>query len=82
MGIALFFSVVFGSPYFAAALAVALSLRFRAWEVVAAGLLMDLLWMPSVAFTTEGAIPYATAIALLLVIGLEPLRRQLLVDSK
>jgi hypothetical protein len=82
MGVALFFSVIFGSPYFAAALAVALALRFRAWEVVAAGLLMDLLWMPSVAFTTESAIPYATLIALLLVLGLEPLRRQLLVDSK
>ncbi len=59
-------------------LALALCLRFRAWEVIAIGVLMDILWLPGpVSFSWE-FLPHATIVATALLFGLEPLRRQLL----
>ncbi len=57
--------------------ALALSLRYRAWEVVLYGVLLDILWLPSNFFF---GIPVATCASLILVWGFEPLRRQFLFD--
>ncbi len=57
--------------------AIALSLRFRAWEVVLFGLFLDILWLPRDIFY---GIPIATCLSIILVWGLEPLRRQFLFD--
>jgi hypothetical protein len=54
-----------------------LALRYRAWEVVLFGALLDIMWLPSGAW--YGA-PVATCAALVLVWALEPLRRQFLFD--
>ncbi|MEK7155695.1 MAG: hypothetical protein AAB734_02345 [Patescibacteria group bacterium] len=76
---ALFTSVVFAPPWLAAVFAFALAARWRAWEVVAAGIFMDFLWLPtSVTFVSVESIPFATLISILTVVCLEPLRRQLL----
>ena len=78
----LFGSVIFAPPWLAALFAVALAARWRAWEVIAAGILMDLLWLPfSVSFLSLASIPAATLISIILVFGLEPLRRQLLLGA-
>lgn len=53
-----------------------LALRFPAWEVIALGVFIDLAWLP-VHISTAG-FPLATTIALILVWGLEPVRRELL----
>lgn len=80
LAILLFLSVVFAPPYVTAVIALALSLRWQAWEVVAAGIFMDFLWLPtSVTFTSFESIPYVTLISIIVVVGLEPLRRLLLV---
>lgn len=63
------------APMFAIAIAIALSVRYRAWEVIVIGLLLDVLWTPSV---TSFAVPTATIASLALVWGLEPLRREFL----
>ena len=78
LGVALFASVVFAPPYITAVFAFALATRWRAWEVIAAGIFMDLLWLPSGTGFSYMAFPYATIITTIAVFGLEPLRRQLL----
>ena len=83
LALALFVSVVFAPPWLAAIFACALCARWRAWEVIAAGMLMDFLWMPaSVSFLSFHAIPWITLIAIILVFGFEPLRRQLLLGPQ
>lgn len=77
---ACFVSVVFAPWWVSALCALVLCLRFRAWEVVLAGMFMDLYWMPS--YIDLHALPLATIVATVLVIGLEPLRRQLLVGPE
>lgn len=82
LAFALFTAVFFSPPWLTAIVAAALALRWRAWEVVAAGMLMDLLWLPSsVTFMSFDATPFATLISIVLVVGLEPLRRQLLLAA-
>ncbi len=83
LDIALFASVIFAPPWLAAIFACALAARWRAWEVVAAGMLMDFLWMPaSFSFLSFHSLPLCTIIAIVLVFGLEPLRRQLLLGPQ
>ncbi len=57
--------------------ALALSLRYRAWEVILFGLFLDVLWLPSGALY---GIPVATCVALVVVWAFEPLRRQFMFD--
>lgn len=57
--------------------ALALSVRYRAWEVVLFGAFLDTLWLPSDAFS---GIPIATCTSLFVVWALEPLRRQFMFD--
>ena len=73
----MFVSVIFAPWWVPAIFALALCLRFRAWEVILAGMFMDLYWMP--AYIGLHSLPVATIVAILLVFGLEPLRRQLLI---
>ncbi|KKW45112.1 MAG: hypothetical protein UY94_C0003G0011 [Parcubacteria group bacterium GW2011_GWA2_56_21] len=54
----------------------ALALRFRAWEVIILGMLVDFLWLPSGAFF--GTLPLFTIAGLILAWGLEPLRSEFL----
>lgn len=80
LAIACFVSVVFAPWWVPLVIAFVLCLRFRAWEVVLAGMFMDLYWMPS--YIDVNALPLASIIAALLVFGLEPLRRQLLIGPE
>lgn len=82
LGALLFASVLFAPPYIAAVFALALALRWRAWEVALAGIFADFLWLPaSVSFTSVETLPLVTLISIILVVGLEPLRRQLLIGE-
>lgn len=82
LGALLFVCVLFAPPYVAAVFALALALRWRAWEVVLAGIFADLLWLPaSVSFTSAETLPLVTLVSIILVVCLEPLRRQLLVGE-
>ncbi len=58
-------------------IAVLLSVRYRAWEVVIFGALLDVLWLPK---GTLYGIPVATCAALVIVWAFEPLRRQFMFD--
>jgi hypothetical protein len=80
LAFACFVSVVFAPWWVPAILAFALCLRFRAWEVILAGMFMDLYWMP--AYIGLHSLPVATIISILFVFGLEPLRRQLLIGPE
>lgn len=71
-----FVSVMFFSPLLTAACMVALSVRYRAFEVVALGAFADLLWLPYDGFLFS--FPIATVISIILVWALEPLRLEFL----
>lgn len=80
LGIIMFTSVVFAPWWVPLIAALALSARFRAWEVVLAGMFMDLYWMP--AYASLGSLPLATIAATALVFALEPVRTQLLIGPE
>ena len=79
LALALFAAVVFSSWWLALVLAIALAARFRAWEVLAAGILYDFLWLPDLSFSSVWTLPLGTLLAFILIFGFEPLRRRLLV---
>lgn len=81
LAIALFVAVIFLPWWVALILTLALTLRFRAWEVAAAGVLFDILWLPGIPFESLTTLPFGTLTALILILVLEPLRRQLLLGS-
>ncbi|OGG60650.1 hypothetical protein A2765_03675 [Candidatus Kaiserbacteria bacterium RIFCSPHIGHO2_01_FULL_56_24] len=83
LAIACAFCAVFAPWWATLIFAILLNLRFRAWEVILIGLFMDLYWMPfSVSFFSFDSLPLATIVAVVLVFGFEPLRRQLLVGPE
>jgi hypothetical protein len=72
-------STIFFLPLVTFICAIVLSIRYRAWEVIIMGALLDLVWSPyDVSWHT---IPIYTLIALALVWGLEPLRAQFLLKE-
>lgn len=78
-----FASVILAPWWVVFVCALLLCLRFQAWEVILVGIFMDLYWMPSSIYVTSfDSIPIATIISILLIFGLEPLRRQLLVGPE
>lgn len=82
LGCALFLSALFAPPFVTAIISLVLALRWRAWEVIAAGIFMDFLWLPdSYSFTSFESFPLLTVISMVVVIGLEPLRRLLLAGT-
>jgi hypothetical protein len=66
------------SPWITLLCMVLLAARWRAWEVVALGMLVDILWLSSSAMW---GIPFATLFSIVVVWALEPLRNELLVDQ-
>lgn len=82
LGCTLMVSVLFAPPFITAIIALVLALRWRAWEVIAAGIFMDFLWLPdSFSFISLQSLPLITLIAMIVVFGLEPLRRLLLAGT-
>jgi len=82
LGCALMLSVLFAPPIVSALIALVLALRWRAWEVIGAGIFMDFLWLPdSFSFTSLESVPLVTLVSMALVFGLEPLRRLLLAGT-
>ena len=67
---------LFASPWFPLLCMGVLALRFRPWEVLIIGVLVDFLWLPGLFFFP---VPLFTIAALALAWGLEPLRNELLV---
>ncbi len=68
---------LFAPPWVPAVCIILLALRYPAWEVLVIGLLMDFLWLPAGSLIQP--FPFFTVGALVLVWGLEPLRRQFLI---
>ena len=56
-----------------------LSIRYRAWEAILIGTLIDLAWLPS--GPLWHSLPLFTIAALFIVWGFEPLRAQFLVSE-
>jgi hypothetical protein len=82
LAVSCFLGVVWAPWWVPLLIAIALCLRFRAWEVVLAGMFMDLYWMPQYLSFSFDAIPLATIASVVILFGLEPLRRQLLVGPE
>lgn len=72
-----FASALFAPPWMPMICAGALALRWRAWEVLPLGMLIDMLYLPAGQFFLGIPFP-ATLAALVLLWGFEPLRRQLM----
>lgn len=68
---------IFFSWWMGALCALALALRYRAWEVILFGVCVDVVWAPH---DMLYGLPAATLAAIALVWLLEPLRRQFLFD--
>mgnify|MGYP001619604389 CR=1 FL=1 len=72
-----FASALFAPPWLPLVGAGLLTVRYRAWEVLVLGALIDLLYVPPGGFF---GIPIpATLTAFILLVGFEPIRRKLLV---
>lgn len=70
-------SIFFATPLIVLLASLALAIRFRAWEVLFFGILIDVLYAPPGGIY---GIPIpATIIACVVVVGFEPLRRKLMV---
>jgi hypothetical protein len=69
------FAVFFAPPYVPLLCMLLLCLRFRAWEALCIGFLMDMVWLPQASFHV---IPFFAIAAIAMVWALEPLRLQLL----
>lgn len=76
--LSLFVSVLFFPPWVSLILAVLMCVRYRAWEVIVLGVFVDMATLPEVSWSL---VPWATLVALILVWGLEPLRRELLSNA-
>ena len=77
LGIIGVLGAVFAPPWLPLVAMVALSIRYRAWEAVAIGMLVDLLWIPDISL---GSLPLFTIAGLVLVWGFEPLRQEFLIE--
>ena len=78
VGLALFGfgSIFFLSPIFVFLIMIILSVRFRAWEALFMGLIMDFMWAPGQSMMM--LVPFATLLSIFIVWALEPLRSELL----
>lgn len=74
-----FIAVVTLPPWVAIVCVILLAVRFRAWEAIFIGALMDFVWLPT--GTLLHSLPLFTIAALLIVWGFEPLRAQFLVSQ-
>ncbi|MEK7107049.1 MAG: hypothetical protein AAB899_02580 [Patescibacteria group bacterium] len=69
------FGAIFAPPWVTILCMGLLAFRYPAWEVLFIGLLTDFLWMPP---GLSHPLPIFTISALILVWGLEPLRKEFL----
>lgn len=73
-----FLGAVVAPPWVPLIAMLLLALRFAAWEIVAIGFFVDLIWFPLSAGGLA-SLPIFTLIGIVLVWGLEPLRSEFLV---
>jgi hypothetical protein len=71
-----FASIFFLSPVFVFLVIIVLSVRYRAWEALFMGLIMDFMWAPGGSMMM--LVPFSTLLAIFIVWALEPLRSELL----
>ena len=72
------FLSAFVAPWWVPMLAIILlAFRFRAWEALLIGLLVDLLWLPTGSPLAQ--VPFFTIVSIAIVWGFEPLRSQFLI---
>lgn len=71
-------TALFAPPWIMLLVMIILALRYSAWEVLFLGLLVDLLWFPGLFL---GVFPLFTIAGAALVWGLEPLRREFLIEK-
>lgn len=71
-----FVSAIAGMPWLTALCILALSVRYRAWEVVLLGLFMDFMWLPT--DVSLYSFPYFTLGSIVIAWLFEPLRIQFL----
>lgn len=69
-------SAFIGLPWLTAFCIIALTIRYPAWEAIALGLLMDLLWLPGT--ISLEAFPFFTIGTIIIIWLFEPLRNQFL----
>lgn len=67
-------TVLFGPAWFVFVPIVLLSMRFRSWEAIALGLLMDFMWLPGL------HVPIYLIASIAIVWVFEPLRGELLLS--
>lgn len=72
-------SALIGSPWIVATIMIALAVRFRAWEILVLGVVMDFVWLP--ADLSLWHFPFFTIGALILLWGLESFRNEILIYS-
>lgn len=75
-----FFGAIAAPPFVPLLVMLLFAFRFTAWETVAIGFFVDLVWFtPSSVEGLIGSLPLFTLIGIVLVWGLEPLRSEFLV---
>jgi hypothetical protein len=76
-----FFAALSLPAWFVLIIMLLLALRYFAWEVLALGMFMDLVWQPFLAEASYAFfLPLFSLTALLLLWGLEPLRREFMMN--
>lgn len=70
------FGAIFLPPWIPLGAMTLLAIRFRAWEVLGIGLLIDFLWLPAGLLFP---LPLFTLAGIIIVWGLEPLRAEFLI---
>ncbi len=77
-----FIGVVFLPPWVPILCIILLAVRYRSWEAILIGALVDLTWLPSGTIMFSSIqLPLFTIAAILIVWGFEPLRAQFLVSQ-
>lgn len=72
------FGAVFAPPWLPLVAMTALAIRFFAWEAIAIGMLVDLMWLSDVSLA---ALPLFTLAGIALVWGFDPLRKEFLIEK-
>lgn len=73
-----FLSALIAPPWVPAICVVLLALRYRAWEAILLGLLIDLTWQPALTGSIFHALPIFTLSCIFVVWAFEPVRSQFL----
>lgn len=82
LALACFLGVIFLPWWVPMLLALILSLRYRAWEIILIGMFADLYWMSGFIAPSLDSLPLATLYSIIILFIFEPLRRQLLVGPE